>query len=57
MSLRFTSYSDKQYSLKLLYEQADKLEKEGPRGNKYKLAAKYFATQVTGEDYAEFLTS
>lgn len=48
---------DKQYSLKLLYEQADKLEKEGPRGNKYKLAAKYFATQVTGEDYAEFLTS
>ncbi|CAK4031670.1 malate synthase [Lecanosticta acicola] len=48
---------DKQYALKLLYEQADKLEKEGPKGNKYQLAAKYFATQVTGEEYAEFLTS
>ncbi|USW48719.1 Putative malate synthase [Septoria linicola] len=48
---------DKQYALKLLYEQADELEKNGPKGNKYKLAAKYFATQVTGEDYAEFLTS
>lgn len=48
---------DKQYALKLLYEQADKLEKEGPRNNKFKLAAKYFATQVTGEEYAEFLTS
>lgn len=48
---------DKEYALKLLYEQADKLEKEGPKGNKYKVAAKYFATQVTGEDYNEFLTS
>jgi len=48
---------DKDYALKLLYEQADKLEKEGPKGNKYKVAAKYFATQVTGEDYNEFLTS
>lgn len=48
---------DKQYALKLLYEQAEELEKNGPKGNKYQLAAKYFATQVTGEDYAEFLTS
>lgn len=48
---------DKQYALKLLYEQADKLEKGGPKNNKFKLAAKYFATQVTGEEYAEFLTS
>ena len=48
---------EKDYALKLLYEQADKLEKDGPKGNKYKLAAKYFATQVTGEDYNEFLTS
>lgn len=48
---------DKQYVLKLLNEQAAELEKKGPKGNKYKLAAKYFATQVTGEEYAEFLTS
>ena len=48
---------NKDYALKLLYEQADVLEKNGPKGNKYKLAAQYFATQVTGEDYSEFLTS
>ncbi|KAF2172210.1 hypothetical protein M409DRAFT_49937 [Zasmidium cellare ATCC 36951] len=48
---------DKQYALKLLYEQAEELEKNAPKGNKFQLAAKYFATQVTGEDYAEFLTS
>ncbi|CZT15525.1 probable malate synthase [Ramularia collo-cygni] len=48
---------DKQYSLKLLYEQAAELEKGAGKGNKYQLAAKYFATQVTGEDYAEFLTT
>ncbi|KAF7187428.1 Malate synthase, glyoxysomal [Pseudocercospora fuligena] len=48
---------DKQYALKLLYEQAEELEKNAPKGNKYQLAAKYFATQVTGEEYAEFLTS
>ncbi|KAF2770424.1 malate synthase [Teratosphaeria nubilosa] len=48
---------DKSYSLKLLQEQANELEKKGPKGNKYQLAAKYFSTQVTGEDYAEFLTS
>ncbi|KXT04348.1 hypothetical protein AC578_7921 [Pseudocercospora eumusae] len=48
---------DKQYALKLLYEQAEELEKNAPKGNKYNLAAKYFATQVTGEEYAEFLTS
>ncbi|SMR51505.1 unnamed protein product [Zymoseptoria tritici ST99CH_3D1] len=48
---------DKQYALRLLYEQAEELQKNGPKGNKYPLAAKYFATQVTGEDYAEFLTS
>jgi malate synthase len=47
---------DKAYALKLLHEQADKLSAEGPKGNKYQLAAQYFAGQVTGEDYAEFLT-
>jgi malate synthase len=48
---------DKNYALQLLHEQAAELEKNAPKGNKFQLAAKYFATQVTGEDYAEFLTS
>jgi len=45
------------YVLKLLEEQAAQLRKSAPKGNKYAVATKYFATQVTGEDYAEFLTS
>jgi len=48
---------DKAYALRLLQEQADDLAAKGPKGNKYQLAARYFAGQVTGEDYADFLTS
>ncbi|PNS14841.1 Malate synthase, glyoxysomal [Sphaceloma murrayae] len=48
---------DKQYALRLLQEQADELASKAGKGNKFQLAAKYFGTQVTGEDYAEFLTS
>ncbi|KAK8434937.1 malate synthase [Phyllosticta citricarpa] len=48
---------DKDYALRLLKEQAQELESKAPRGNKFGLAAKYFEGQVTGEDYAEFLTS
>jgi malate synthase len=48
---------DKKYALQLLHEQAAELEKNAPKGNKFQLAAKYFATQVTGEEYADFLTS
>ena len=48
---------DKGYALKLLREQAQELAARAPRGNKYQLAAQYFAGQVTGEDYADFLTS
>lgn len=48
---------DKSYALRLLQEQADSLASQGPKGNKYQLAARYFAGQVTGEDYADFLTS
>ncbi|KAI9904098.1 hypothetical protein N3K66_000627 [Trichothecium roseum] len=48
---------DKAYSLKLLKEVADDLAAKGPKGNKYQLAAQYFAGQVTGEDYADFLTT
>ncbi|KAK4458462.1 putative glyoxysomal malate synthase [Cladorrhinum samala] len=48
---------DKGYALKLLKEQANELASKAPKGHKYGLAAQYFAGQVTGEDYADFLTS
>ena len=48
---------DKAYAQTLLKEQADKLASNGPKGNKYQLAAQYFSGQITGEDYADFLTS
>lgn len=48
---------DKQYALKLLKEQSDELAAKAPKANKYGLAAQYFSGQVTGEDYADFLTS
>ncbi|GAB1312129.1 Malate synthase, glyoxysomal [Madurella fahalii] len=48
---------DKGYALKLLKEQAQELASKAPKGNKFHLAAQYFAGQVTGEDYADFLTT
>ncbi|KAK3169008.1 hypothetical protein OEA41_005456 [Lepraria neglecta] len=48
---------DRAYAQKLLKEQADELSSKAPKGNKYHLAAQYFAGQVTGEDYADFLTT
>ncbi|KIX94310.1 malate synthase, glyoxysomal [Fonsecaea multimorphosa CBS 102226] len=48
---------DKAYALRLLREQAEELASKAPKGNKYQLAARYFESQVTGEDYADFLTS
>ncbi|EXJ80175.1 malate synthase, glyoxysomal [Capronia coronata CBS 617.96] len=48
---------DKAYALRLLKEQADELASKAPKGNKFALAARYFEGQVTGEDYADFLTS
>lgn len=48
---------DKEYALKLLREQADELSSKAAKGNKFQLAARYFESQVTGEDYADFLTS
>lgn len=48
---------DKAYALKLLNECADGLASKAPQGNKFHLAAQYFAGQVTGEDYADFLTT
>ena len=47
---------DKAYALRLLQEQADSLAAQAGKGNKFHLAARYFAGQVTGEDYADFLT-
>jgi len=48
---------DKAYAQKLLKEQADELASKAGKGNKFHLAEQYFAGQVTGEDYADFLTS
>ena len=48
---------DKAYALRLLKECADDLAAKGPKGNKFKLASQYFAGQITGEDYADFLTT
>ena len=47
---------DKAYALKLLREQADELSSKAPKGNKFQVAGRYFEGQVTGEDYADFLT-
>ena len=47
---------DKSYALKLLHEQAEELASKAQKGNKFQLAARYFEGQVTGEDYADFLT-
>ena len=48
---------DKAYALRLLKEQTEELGSKAPAGHKFPLASQYFATQVTGEDYADFLTS
>lgn len=48
---------DKAYALRLLKESAEGLAAKAPKNNKYQLAAQYFAGQVTGEDYADFLTT
>jgi len=48
---------DKAYALRLLKECTEGLAAKAPKGNKYQLAAQYFAGQVTGEDYADFLTT
>nr|CAA39994.1 malate synthase [Neurospora crassa] len=47
---------DKRYPLKLLKEADRQRLAKAPQGNKFNLAAQYFASQVTGEDYADFLT-
>lgn len=48
---------DKAYALRLLKEQMEQLEAKAPKGNKFALASQYLAAQVTGEEYADFLTT
>lgn len=47
----------KEYNLQILKEVTQELASKAPAGNKYDVAARYFAPQITGEDYADFLTS
>lgn len=47
----------KEYCLKIVREETDKLASKAAPGHKYHLAARYFAPQVTGEEYADFLTT
>ncbi|KAK9388678.1 malate synthase [Lipomyces mesembrius] len=47
----------KEYALRILEEETSKLEKSAPKGNKFRQAAQHFSTQITGEDYADFLTT
>ncbi|RKF55512.1 Malate synthase, glyoxysomal [Golovinomyces cichoracearum] len=48
---------DKPYMLKLFQEELENLIQRGSTGNKYHLAAEYLSRQITGEAYAEFLTT
>ncbi|KAF3910142.1 hypothetical protein AA313_de0208649 [Arthrobotrys entomopaga] len=47
----------KEYNLRLMKEVLQNLQSQAPKGNKFEVAARYFGTQITGEDYADFLTS
>jgi len=47
----------KDLAQKILKKQTAELIAKAPKGNKFEIAAKYFETQITGEDYADFLTT
>ncbi|KAK6537065.1 Malate synthase, glyoxysomal [Arthrobotrys megalospora] len=47
----------KEYNLALMKQVLQELSAKAPKGNKLEVAARYFGTQITGEDYADFLTS
>ena len=49
--------AERALGLPITQEQVDELAAKGPKGNKFQLAGRYFAGQVTGEEYADFLTS
>ncbi|KAK9234988.1 malate synthase [Lipomyces kononenkoae] len=46
----------KEYALRILEGETSKLEEAAPKGNKFRQAAQHFSTQITGEDYTNFLT-
>lgn len=48
---------DKAYTLRLLGEQTQVLVAGAAGDNKFELVAGYLAAQITGEDYADFLTT
>jgi malate synthase len=48
---------DKAYMLQLLTEETEVLAKSAPRGNKYREAAQFLASEITGEKYSDFLTT
>ncbi|KAF6828981.1 fungal specific transcription factor [Colletotrichum plurivorum] len=48
---------DKTYVLGILGSLTKDLANAAPADNKFELAAKYLRTQVTGEDYADFVTT
>lgn len=47
----------KEYNLGLMKDVLKELSAKAPKGNKLDVAARYFGTQITGEDYADFLTT
>lgn len=47
----------KEYNLQILKEVTEDLASKAPKGNRFPTAARYFAGQITGEDYADFLTT
>lgn len=47
---------DKSYVLKLLKDTKEELACRSPADNKFALAEQYFAAQITGENYIDFLT-
>lgn len=47
----------KEYNLQVLKEVTEDLASKAPKGNRFSTAAGYFAAQITGEDYADFLTT
>lgn len=48
---------DKTYVLGTLDQLTKELAASAPANNKFELAAKYLRPQVTGEDYASFVTT
>jgi len=47
----------KEHNLQVLKEVTADLASKAPKGNRFSIAARYLAGQITGEDYADFLTT